>query len=123
MGYNTVIFLHNDSLRILEDDPKQVCDNIYSAIMDGKTQDVAHHYKKGGIDVNPITVMKTRHADDKTIYVFQGNTLCEMNAWSSETEELMKKHPDFFESMLKDMQYNVTRLKKKFKEFKESQDG
>ena len=47
MGFLTTLTISNDSLDILKDDPKQVCDKIYDAAISGKVKTLSHHYNTG----------------------------------------------------------------------------
>jgi hypothetical protein len=132
MGFLTTFTISNDALDILEDDPKQVCDKLFSAALKGEVQELSHHYKPKkknrwsrkkvgrGVHCNPIKVQKCRHADDWTIYVHAGNTVVEMNQYSEDTEQTLWRNPEYFEDMIKFMQKNVTAMKKKLKEHKEA---
>jgi len=42
------------------------------------------------------------------------NTVCEMNAYSQDTETLMRENPEFFKDMLDHLRQEVRYLKKKF---------
>ena len=116
MGYLTTLTIYNDGVHLIKKKSKELCEKIYLAALDGRKVNTIGHIDH----VNLITVQKCRHADDHTIYVHMGNTLCEMNAYSKETLEIMKRNPEYFKNMLSEMEWQVKELKKKFKE---SQDG
>lgn len=137
MGFLTTFTISNDALDILEDDPKQVCEKLYHAALAGKVSTISHHYKPkkkkrgifkkwqpksfgGGVHCNPIKVQKCRHADNWTVYVHAGNTLVEMNSYSDDTAETMRKNTEFFEEIVKYMQRNVTEMKRQLKEYKKN---
>ena len=63
-------------------------------------------------NVNGLTlkIHQPRHANDHTLYVHMGNTVCEMSSESRETEELMQAHPEFFRDMLDYMAEQSRRL-------------
>lgn len=113
MGFNTTIMFHNDAYDEFQKHPDQTVKNITMA-MNGVREN-RHHYGVGNHG-NPMVIKRPRHADEETIYVHAGNTLCEMGVYSQETERLMIEHPEFFESMLKLMAYTVKELKNKYKE-------
>lgn len=119
MGFNTVAFFSNDAADLFEKHPKETIDNLLDG-MNGGRKSYKGSYGVGN-HANPMKVMKTRHADDSTVYVFMGNTLCEMQTYNEETENLMRNHPEFFKQMLNKMQQNATSLKKKFKEIQNEQ--
>jgi len=136
MGFLTTLTISNDSLDILKDDPKQVCDKIYDAAISGKVKTLSHHYKGKkkswfsrkrvgfSIHCNPIKVQKSRHADSWTIYVHAGNTVVEMNEYSGDTEDTMHRNDEYFEEIIKFMQRTTTALKKKIKAHKDQKkDG
>lgn len=43
-----------------------------------------------------------------------GNTVCEMNAYSQDTEKIMRDNPEFFKDMLDHLRQEVGDLEKKF---------
>ncbi len=69
-----------------------------------------------GSHLNIMKPMKPIHASGDAVFVQSGNTLCQMNTYSSETRDLMKNHPEFFKDMLDHMSEQVKELKKEFKE-------
>ena len=113
MGFLTTFTVYNDGCDQIKKHPKEFAETIYNACSERKTET----YPLGN-HCNLITAQGTRHADEHTIYVHMGNTVCEMNSWSNYTKELMKRNPKFFEEMLRLMDNNVKDLKKQFKESK-----
>jgi hypothetical protein len=118
MGFNTVIMFSNDAYDQFERHPDQTTKNVLKA-MNGVKEN-RHHYGVGN-HANPMVVKKPRHADHDMIYMHSGNTLCEMSEYSTETEELMKNHPDFFEQMLKKMESDLAGMKEKFNAIQKKQ--
>lgn len=108
MGYLTTFTIYNDGIGLIMNKSKDFCEKLYRIAMDGKTQSFGH-----GSHANLVKVQKTRHADDDTIYVHMGNTLCEMNVHSRETDALLEEHPKFFEDMLSLMESNSRMLREK----------
>ena len=119
MGYLTTLTIYNDGVHLITKNSKKLCEKIYSAAIGGRKRTTIGHENHA----NLITVQKCRHADDHTIYVHMGNTLCEMNAYSDDTLETMKRNPEYFKDMLKEMEWQVKELKKKFKESQNGAEG
>lgn len=124
MGYLTTFTIYNDGIDRIRDNAQELADKIYEAATEvGGT--------RGGVDMdiaigsfcNLIKVQKPRHADDHTIYVHMGNTVCEMSAYSEQTLKIMIQHPAFFEKMLDEMARQCRMLKKQLKEYKEEKNA
>lgn len=115
MGYLTTFTIYNDGIDLIKKDSDKFCEKLYQAACSQQVKNIGH-----GCFANLVQVQKTRHADDHTVYVHMGNCVTEMNAWSKETQSLMKSHPDFFSAMLRFMEIEVKELRKKFKEMKEN---
>lgn len=113
MGFLTTFTIYNDGIDGIRKDSKEFCDNLYFAAIRGEVSDVAH-----GNHCNLVKVQKTRHADDHTIYIHMGNTLCELNAYSDETLKGLENHQEYYESMINFMEREAKSLKKKLKEIK-----
>jgi len=111
MGYLTTFSIYNDGAYELLKHPKELASALHDACIarDPDSYGLGSH-------ANLITAQKPRHADDATVYVHMGNTLCEMNGYSSETDKLMHEHPEFYVKMLKEMEFQVKKLKKNYKE-------
>jgi len=116
MGYNTIALFSNDAYDQFSKHPEKTVENIKDGMNGG------HGSYKGfynvGNHANPMKVMKPRHADDSCVYVYAGNTLCEMNSYSRETEDLMNSHPEFFKEMLDLKESRLKSLKKEYKKVK-----
>ncbi|MBI1968956.1 hypothetical protein HYS49_03520 [Candidatus Woesearchaeota archaeon] len=112
MGYLTTFTIFNDGLHLILEDSLDFCRRLYEqASRVTETNSLGHGYF-----ATLVKVQKPRHADDCTTYVHMGNTVCEMNASSRETETLMRDHPKFFQDMLKFMRKQVGDLEQKFDE-------
>lgn len=115
MGNLTTLTIYNDGIDQIKQHPQQFADKVYEAATS----------MKGPVSVrignhcNLVKVQKSRHADDSTVYVHMGNTVCEMSAYSDETLRVMMESPDFFEKMLKEMNQQVKILKKNLKQHRE----
>lgn len=110
MGYLTTFTVYNDDCDQIIKNPKEFAEEIY------KTCCNSNIGYRSNIFHGVVIPQKTRHADDRTIYVHSGNTVCEMSSCSDATKELMKHSPIFFEEMLKLMERNVKELKQQFKD-------
>lgn len=111
MGYNTIALFANDAYEQFKENPEQTIKNLTDGMNNGKNS--LKGYYPVGNHANPMKVCRPKHSSDSSIYVHQGNTLCEMGAFCTETENLMKQHPEFFESMLETMEYAVEKLRSK----------
>lgn len=112
MGFLTTITIYNDGCDQIKKHPKEFAEKVYLACLGEFTDRGPVKGSFGlGYHANLVTVQKPRHADDHTIYVHGGNTVVEMNAWSKDCESLAKRHPDFFDSLLKQMERQVKELK------------
>jgi len=110
MGYLTTITVYNDSCNDIPANPQEFADAVYEACNSNKTKHVG---VKGGADMK---CQRTRHADDKTIYVHAGNTVCEMNIYAEESQDLVANNPEFAKEMIDLMQFHTTQLKKLYKQ-------
>ncbi|NBT57241.1 hypothetical protein EBT16_00495 [bacterium] len=117
MGYLTTFTIYNDGIDSIRDNAQEFADKLYEAA------------SGGGVDIaigsfcNLVKVQKARHADDHTVYMHMGNTVCEMNAYSKDTLKTMMQHPAFFEKMLDEMARQCRMLKKQLKEYKEEKNA
>ena len=118
MGYLTTFTVYNDGRDLIKKHPKEFAETVFYACSQTKSKS----YPLGN-HCNLIAAQGTRHADDQTIYVHAGNTVCEMNSYSEETKRLMVGHPKFFEGMLRLMERNVKELKKQYKELLKPKEG
>lgn len=117
MGYLTTFTVYNDGCDLIKKYPQEFADKIYYACSNtSKSQSIG----LGGF-ANMIEAQKTRHADDRTCYVHLGNTVTEMNYYSSETKNLMKTNRKFFEDLLKEMDFHSRKLKAQLRQIKEAE--
>jgi len=112
MGYLTTFTVYNDGIDQIENHPKEFGKKVCEAIR----KDVPHTFGVGN-HANLVNVQKSRHADDFTIYVHSGNTVCEMNPYSEKTEDLMENHGEFFMNMIKRIEIQLKGLKRRYKIF------
>lgn len=110
MGYLTTFTVYNDDCDQIIKNPKEFAEEIYMACCN---HNIGY---RSNIFYGAIIPQKARHADDRTIYIHAGNTVCEMSSYSDTTKELMKYSPEFFEEMLNLMERNVKELKKQYKD-------
>lgn len=116
MGFLTTFTVYNDDCYEITKKPKEFANEIFLACSNpniGYRSNVFH-----GV----VIPQRTRHADDKTIYVHAGNTVCEMCPYSDITTDLMVNHPEFFKEILQLMEKNVRELQKQFNGVKKSQN-
>jgi len=113
MGCLTTLTIYNDNFGEIEKDPKKFVEEIQKAICHQKVTTIG----LGSVAI-VAKVQKTRHSDNNTIYVHAGNTMCEMNTYSSETENLMLNNPLFFEEMLNEMEHHTRKLRDQFNRIK-----
>ncbi len=98
MGYITTLSIYNDDLDSILEDSKEFCEKVvqasHNSLIDGK-QVFGHGYS-----ANLVTVQRTRHADDPTIYIHYGNHVQEINPWGEEyLENLKENNPESFNSI------------------------
>lgn len=110
MGYLTTVTIYNDDASQIIKNPEEFAQKIYDATSGVYTRNGKSGYFGVGYHANLVTVQKPRHADDSTVYVHLGNTLTEMNADSTETKELAKNNPDFFEGALYELKRQIKEL-------------
>lgn len=119
MGYLTTLTIYNDGIHIIKDKAQDFADKVYDAAVGSvRPTDLGL-----GNFCNLVKVQKPRHADDHTVYIHMGNTVCEMNAYSEETLKTMTRSTEFFEKMLKEMERQCKMLKKQLNEFKEEKNA
>lgn len=115
MGFLTTFTIYNDGIGEIEKNKKEFAEIIIKASAypynNSKTYACGNH-------TNLIKAQHPRHADNTTIYVHAGNTVCEMNAYSQETKDILKYNTKFFDEMLNIMKDNVKIMEKQLKEFK-----
>jgi hypothetical protein len=111
MGNLTTFTIYNDDCDLIKKVPKEFAEQIYLACCDPNIN------YRSTVFHGIVIPQKTRHADDKTVYVHAGNTVCEMNQYSQVTKEIMVNSPEFFKEMLILMEQNVKELKKQYKEY------
>ena len=114
MGYLTTFTVYNDDCDQITKNPKEFSEQIYNACCNPSIN------YRSNVFHGVVIPQKTRHADEHTIYVHAGNTVCEMNQYSETTKEIMNRSPKFFEEMLNLMEQNVKKLKKQFKATRQS---
>lgn len=76
---------------------------MISHAISGVQRNQGRDYASIGSCANPVIIQKTRHADDKTLYVHAGNTVFavddDLGDWALETA-------------IQEMEYHLKRLKK-----------
>lgn len=112
MGFITTFSVYNDNCDQIIEKPKEFAKEIYNSCCNPSMG------YRSNVFNGVVIPQKTRHADDRTIYVHAGNTVCEMNPYSETTKDIMINSPRFFKEMLELMEANVKELKKQLKEIK-----
>lgn len=100
MGYLTTIVLHNDAMGEFERDPKAFGEAILKAIALANQTRLPADVPIGSY-ANYISSFPSRHADDHTVYVHRGNTVAELNAYSSEFENAVKNNVEWAKEIVK----------------------
>jgi len=119
MGFLTTITIRNDALDEIKKHPEEFAKNVLNACSGNMRGNMSSDKEFGlGSHANMTICQEPKHADAHTTYVHMGNTVCEISAYSSYTEHLMKNHTEFFDDMLDHMEYTVKKLKEKRKAMK-----
>lgn len=114
MGYLTTITVYNDGIADLPQNAQEFADQVYEAAG-------SYYPKQFPVDVrlsgfcNFGKVHRPRHADDQTVYVHAGNTVCEMNVNSDETLRIIRNNPKFFEKLMREMWHQYRSLRREQK--------
>lgn len=117
MGYLTTLSIYNDGIDVLPDNAQKFAEGVLDA---SRTAGMEHRPVTLGVGMfaNLVKVQVPRHADQHTLYVHMGNTVCEMNAYNKETQRIMQENPEFFEKMLSFLEDHVQTLRHRFKKSK-----
>jgi hypothetical protein len=108
MGNLTTFTVYNDYCDEIPKNAKEFADLIYEACQSHKVKT---------LPIAQTICQKTRHANDKTFYAHAGNTVVEINYFSQDTIEMLKRNPEFFKEILDDMAYHVRELRKEYKRY------
>lgn len=73
MGYLTTLTIYNDGVHMIKEDKKKFAEVIYEGIIEAHDSPVTKGFLNHG---NLIHIQKSRHAEDHTMYVHMGNSLC-----------------------------------------------
>ncbi len=116
MGYLTTVTIYNDDVDMINPEKESNLNNIkkfaqvvYKAACGSDLNSLSTSV---GNCSNFVTVQKTRHADDHTIYVHMGNTVVEMNPYSEKTQKIIQKNPEFADKLISFMDQELKELKK-----------
>ena len=106
MGYLTTVTIYNDGADQLRDNADEVAKALYDATQqrESKSYCIGNHG-------NLINSQPTRHADEHTTYVHMGNCVIEMNAYSAETERLLRNNPSFGDGLIKQLEWSLKLVK------------
>ncbi len=88
MGFNTTVFILNDRLGEIKDNPVKFVEEVYRAIVGGQ---------RGQWITGQTTVMPTAHADVPRLYYTHGNSIIELcPGYGKDQKEEIQKHPEFY---------------------------
>ena len=121
MGFLTTFTIYNDGVDLVKKYPQEFAEAVYKAALDNDRP--GNEMLSVGYFSNLLTAQKPRHADDHTCYIHMGNTVCEMNSYSTITNEMLEMHPEYFEKMLRFMSEEVRKLKQKLKDRRAKDDN
>lgn len=116
MGNLTTLTIYNDGAHLLKSNAQEFADGVYDAM--------GRSLNQGAMDVsvgnfaNFVRVQQPRHADHHTVYVHMGNCVTEMNAYSADTQNLLKNNPEVFEKRLDALTRQTALLSKMLKAHK-----
>jgi hypothetical protein len=115
MGYLTTVTIYNDGLSLLKQHPEEFCTKLYEAASSMEP-------KEFGVDYfcNFANVQRTRHADDHTLYVHMGNTVVEVNAWSTNFQRMMETRPELADSYIQFIELSLNDMKCKRQELRDA---
>ena len=115
MGHLTTITIHNDALGTFEKNPKEFPEAIFEGMnlanRLGKQASVPFYGYCNYINVEP-----SRHADDSTVYLHNGNCVANLSSWSGDFRELAGRNPKYAKESLRVAQRIITESKKFLKE-------
>jgi hypothetical protein len=106
MGYLTTFTVYNDGCNSIPKNAEKFAEGVYQACGDTRSNS---DFSCGHTEV---ICQKARHADDHAIYVHMGNTVTEVSAYSREFKELVAKHPDFAEALVKFVEFEAESLRR-----------
>jgi len=106
MGFLTTITVYNDRWHEIEDNPVEFVEDIDKYISKGKMDRFDYALAQ-------TKVHRTRHADDKTVYVHIGNTVIDVNPFNGEMERIRDEFPKFYNQIVDQLEYTLKKLKQK----------
>ena len=106
MGNLTTFTVYNDHCHEIPENAQAFADMIYEACQSHKVKTLR---------IAQTICQKTKHANDNTFYAHAGNTVVEINYFSHDTIEMMKRNPEFFKETLDNMAFHVRELRKEYK--------
>lgn len=122
MGFFTTITLSHDAESSIAAHPDRLMEIITDAITNHKcTRNGNRSYGEGiGMFCHAITVQRSRHADNPTMYVHMDACLTDMSAYSEDALDMLKSNPEHFNRHLEYIEANLKRLKAIRKEHQET---
>ena len=128
MGFLTPILIRNDAVHLFKDKKmqKQICEKLFYATCEREAGHISLHHPKGGIDINPIETLGTRHADVQRVIVISGNgwvDLSEEVYGLSRTVQMSESNLNYLKGCLRIAQRDITQLKKVIKASEEKRNA
>lgn len=114
MGNITNVTIRNDALGYIQNNPKEFVDGVINAIGSCNTQTIPI-----GPYCNYVTVHKSRHMSENTLYVQYSNCVMEVSPYSKDYLELIKKNPIFAKRMVDFLSTTLKEVKNVMKENKD----
>lgn len=87
MGFMTTVLILNDGLDQIEKHPDEFVTGIKRQMLHGGNVGIGNH-------ANPVTVMRSTHADTYRLYGTWRNTIVDFDPYSAENERLIEEFPD-----------------------------
>lgn len=114
MGYNTTVFILNDRLSEIVDNPKLFVEELYDAIAGMKQKSI----------LAQTTVMPTAHADVPRFYYTHGNSIVELaRPWLKEDKDRVAAHKDYYLEAVKLAKQELQEFKRYLDALPEEKNG
>jgi len=117
MSELTTFTIYNDGMDQIKINPEKFVEKLFIHSQGDLAKNTPTSFGLGYY-ANLVKVQKPRDKDDQTCYVHISNMVVEMNPNSEETLDIMKHNSDYFDSIVKHMEWTIKELKKIKKENK-----
>lgn len=108
MGYNTTVFILNDGLGSIEEDPEGFVDQIDRDMTNGSPR-----------WSQPVRVMRTAHADVRRVYTTHANGILDLSPYCDETLDMAVNGPefqqDYIDKSIEEVEDQLRRLKERIR--------